>query len=89
MSLDISITAKREVEIYESNVTYNLADMYYKCIDEERGFEKLEGDAVPGEIFPVVEFCPSDRVYVGVGASTEACVVDALFLFEQGIPDQL
>ena len=43
MSLDISITAKREVEIYERNVTYNLADMYYKCIDKEKGFKKLDG----------------------------------------------
>ena len=43
MSLDISITAKRETEIYEGNVTYNLADMYYKCIDKEKGFKKLDG----------------------------------------------
>ena len=33
MSLDIGIKAKREVEIYESNVTYNLANIYYKCIE--------------------------------------------------------
>lgn len=43
MSLDINITAKREIEIYEGNVTYNLADMYYKCIDKEEGFRKLDG----------------------------------------------
>ena len=43
MSLDISITAKIEVEIYDGNVTYNLADMYYKCIDKEKGFKKLDG----------------------------------------------
>ena len=43
MSLDINITAKREVEIYERNVTYNLANMYYKCIDKEKGFKKLDG----------------------------------------------
>jgi hypothetical protein len=51
MSLDISITAKREIEIYEANVTYNLADMYYKCIDTEKGYKKLDGmnckDALP------------------------------------------
>lgn len=41
MSLDINITAKREVEIYERNVTYNLADMYYKCIDKEKGFKNF------------------------------------------------
>ena len=40
MSLDISVRAKREVEIYESNVTYNLADIYYKCIDG--GFKTLK-----------------------------------------------
>lgn len=43
MSLDISIMAKREVEIYEANVTYNLSDMYYKCIDKEQGYRKLDG----------------------------------------------
>ncbi len=43
MSLDINITAKRETEIYESNVTYNLSKMYYKCIDKEKGFKKLDG----------------------------------------------
>lgn len=43
MSLDIYITAKRDVEILEKNVTYNLADMYYKCIDKEKGFKKLDG----------------------------------------------
>ena len=39
MSLDIGVKAKREVEIYDSNVTYNLADIYYKCIDG--GFKSL------------------------------------------------
>ena len=43
MSLDINITAKRETEIYEANVTYNLSKMYYKCIDKEKGFKKLDG----------------------------------------------
>ena len=43
MSLDISISAKREIIIYDTNVTYNLADMYYKCIDKEKGFKKLDG----------------------------------------------
>ena len=32
MSWDINIKAKREVNIYEANITYNLADMYYKCL---------------------------------------------------------
>lgn len=39
MSLDIGIKAKREIYIYDSNVTYNLADIYYKCIDG--GFNSL------------------------------------------------
>lgn len=41
MSLDIGIKAKRIIEIFESNITYNLAPMYYKCIDEELGLRKL------------------------------------------------
>ena len=49
MSLDIGIKAKREVYIYDSNVTYNLADIYYKCIDG--GFKTLNEmsckDALP------------------------------------------
>jgi len=43
MSLDVSISAKREMIIYDTNITYNLADMYYKCIDKEKGFKKLDG----------------------------------------------
>ena len=43
MSLDVSISAKREMIIYDTNITYNLADMYYKCIDKEKGFKKLNG----------------------------------------------
>lgn len=39
MSLDIGVKAKREVAIYDSNITYNLADIYYKCIDG--GFNAL------------------------------------------------
>lgn len=40
MSLDIGVKAKREVQIYDSNITYNLADIYYKCIDG--GFKSLK-----------------------------------------------
>lgn len=54
MSLEIYITAKRETEIYESNVTYNLAKMYYKCIDKEKGFKKLDGMNCK-EALPIVE----------------------------------
>ena len=43
MSLDVSISAKREMIIYDTNITYNLADMYYKCIDKDKGLKKLDG----------------------------------------------
>ncbi len=43
MSLDVSIRAKREVEVYEANITYNLSKMYYKCIDKEQGLKRLNG----------------------------------------------
>jgi hypothetical protein len=42
VSVDLSIKAKRVVEIYETNITYNLADMYYKAIDEKLGLKKLK-----------------------------------------------
>ena len=49
MSLDIGIKAKREVEIFDRDITYNLSKMYYKCIDG--GFKALNGmsckDALP------------------------------------------
>jgi hypothetical protein len=51
MSLDVSIIAKRPIEIYEGNITYNLAPMYYKAIDKDLGLKKLNGmstqDAIP------------------------------------------
>lgn len=51
MSLDVSVKAKRVVDVYEDNITYNLAPMYYKCIDINGGLKALNGmkckDAVP------------------------------------------
>lgn len=51
MSLDVSVKAKRLVDVYEDNITYNLAPMYYKCIDINGGLKALNGmkckDAVP------------------------------------------
>ena len=51
MSLDVSVKARRVVDVYEDNITYNLAPMYYKCIDENLGFKLLDGmkcrDAIP------------------------------------------
>lgn len=43
MSWDIKLKAKREIILFETNITYNLSDMYYKCIDKERGLKKLDG----------------------------------------------
>lgn len=42
MSLDIYVKAMKEVNIFEKNITYNLAPMYYKCIDKEKGLKKLD-----------------------------------------------
>lgn len=51
MSLDVIVKAKKTVEVYEDNITYNLALMYYKCIDIEGGLHALNGmkckNAVP------------------------------------------
>ena len=39
MSWNINIKAKREVSIFEANITYNLSDMYYRCLDKELGLK--------------------------------------------------
>ena len=39
MSVYLSIKAKREVDIYETDITYNLAPMYYKAIDKDLGLK--------------------------------------------------
>lgn len=43
MSINISIIAKRKVAIFDTSITYNLAPIYYKAIDEELGFKKIKG----------------------------------------------
>lgn len=43
MSVDLSIRAKREIYIYNTNITYNLSPMYYKAIDKDKGLKKLKG----------------------------------------------
>lgn len=53
MSLDISITAKKEVEIFETNITYNLSDMYYKAIDKDKGLRKLNNMSCK-EALPII-----------------------------------
>lgn len=51
MSLNVSVKAKKLVDVYEDNITYNLAPMYYKCIDINGGLKALNGmkckNAVP------------------------------------------
>lgn len=61
MSLDISIMARRPVEIYEANVTYNLADMYYRCIDMDEGYRKLDGMTCE-EALPIINNAIDDMV---------------------------
>lgn len=43
MSWDVKLKAKREIILFQTNITYNLSDMYYKCIDKELGLKKLNG----------------------------------------------
>jgi len=59
MSLDIGIKAKREVEIFDSNITYNLGKMYYKCIDG--GFKALDG-MVCEKAIPILNKAIEDMV---------------------------
>lgn len=54
MSWDINIKAKREVNIYEANITYNLADMYYKCLDKKLGLNIFDNMACK-EAIPILK----------------------------------
>lgn len=61
MSLDIGIKAKREIYIYDGNVTYNLADMYYKAIDKKMGFKKLNEMSCK-EALPIINNAIQDMI---------------------------
>lgn len=61
MSVDLSIKAKRLVEIYETNITYNLAPMYYKAIDEELGLKKIKGMSCK-KALPIIENAIKDMI---------------------------
>ena len=61
MSLDISISATRRVEIFDRNITYNLAPMYYKCIDKELGFKKLNNMSCK-EALPILNSAINDLI---------------------------
>lgn len=61
MSVNIRIKAKRWVGIYETNITYNLAPMYYKAIDEEKGLKKLKGMSCK-KALPLIENAIKDMI---------------------------
>lgn len=61
MSWDINIKAKREVSIFEANITYNLADMYYKCVDKEKGL-KLFDEMSCKEALPILQKAIEDLI---------------------------
>ena len=61
MSWDINIKAKREVSIYETNITYNLSDMYYKCVDKELGLKIFEGMTCE-KALPILEKAIEDLI---------------------------
>lgn len=61
MSLDISIKATRIVEIFDRNITYNLAPMYYKCIDKELGFKKINNMSCK-EALPILNSAINDLI---------------------------
>ena len=61
MSVDLSIKAKRLVEIYETNITYNLAPMYYKAIDKELGLKKIKGMSCK-KALPIIENAIKDMI---------------------------
>lgn len=61
MSWDVKLKAKREIILFQTNITYNLADMYYKCIDKELGLEKLDGLSSK-EALPIVKRAIEDMI---------------------------
>lgn len=61
MSWDINIKAKREVSIFEANITYNLADMYYKCVDKEKGLELFDEMSCK-EALPILQKAIEDLI---------------------------
>ena len=61
MSWDIILKAKREIILFEAKITYNLSDMYYKCIDKKLGLEKLNGLSSK-EALPIVKRAIEDMI---------------------------
>lgn len=61
MSWDIKIKAKREVSIFEVNISYSLADMYYKCVDKEKGL-KIFDEMSCKEALPILQKAIEDLI---------------------------
>lgn len=61
MSWDINIKAKREVSIFETNITYNLSDMYYKCVDKEKGLKIFDNMSCQ-ETLPILQKAIEDLI---------------------------
>lgn len=61
MSWDVKLKAKREIILFQTNITYNLADMYYKCIDKKLGLKKLNGLSSK-EALPIVKRAIEDMI---------------------------
>ena len=59
MSLNIGISAKRTIEIFDRNITYNLSKMYYKCIPG--GFKALDGMSCK-EALPILQKAINDLI---------------------------
>lgn len=61
MSWDVKLKAKREIILFQTNITYNLSDMYYKCIDKKLGLKKLNGLSSK-EALPIVKRAIEDMI---------------------------
>ena len=61
MSWDIHIKTIRPVSIFEVNITYNLSDMYYKCVDKEKGLKIFDGMSCK-EALPILQKAIEDLI---------------------------
>lgn len=61
VSWDINIKAKREISIFEANITYNLSPMYYKCLDKELGL-KIFDKMTCKEALPILQKAIEDLI---------------------------
>ena len=61
MSVSVNIIAKREVTVYDADITYNLAKMYYKALDKNLGLKRLN-DLRCKEALPIIDNAIKDMV---------------------------